>query len=323
MKAIAIIILFFSTSMTSNAQDDFLEPRGTYGIYGGYLFDYYNRIFTHLQPSTDRSLLRFMILPEFEPERILYLEHYDSSRYKLCLRRNVVNNRTGPVENYKQIEHKSFIISTTFAEIILAIYKSALQNTRFPIDEKIELSGTLYLFTARDSNNVVRYAEKWNPDPNSLMGRFIALSTKFIDRGFSLPSDYYHNDHTADFKDLGQELVSLHKEMQIKNSAPNLRPSVDNRHREYYKVGTYINATRDTIQSTKYEHEYSKGIYAVKTRIVEYYVLDSTTELWNNITTGNGGNVFVPDERIKKRFFKRKTIRWAMRKVPQKGITSP
>lgn len=305
MKKYAFILMISLISYKANAQNDHLEPRGTYGIYGGILFDYFtNNMFQSLESSTDDSLVRFMILPEFEPEKSFYLKKDDSVSYSIHVHQKTVNNLLGKEEYYKITRMGMYRVEASFAEKLIQLFQVTINQTRYPDTNMIDHDGTLHLFTVKDTNGIVRYAEKWSPIDGTHMKEFVSICTSIIE------CNKIHNNKEQ-LRILENRIDTLTKALNSNSSEQNHLST----YQQAYDIYRYMNETKDTIIGVKIGETMSAendSLIGTSILVKNYYVKMSahSDKYWKNITTGEQNIELVKDkDRGKNKYYAKQRYR--------------
>ena len=195
MKSIIVILLIAIMPVRTIAQNqkqspppppppvertDHLEPvDGIFNCYD-FQFEYYSKVRKILfEKLTDSPELRFLVMPSFSPENVLDIE-YDRKNdkyylvYHICEKMIWYNNKwdkTNVFEYRKSINKES-------VDILKALFKKAISQTRYSESETMGLDGETYYFSYFEMG--LRSGSVWSPPDGTKMDRLIKIGFKLI-----------------------------------------------------------------------------------------------------------------------------------------------
>ena len=182
MKKKLILLLFIFELLNLSAQiNDHLEP------VNGMLFDYDFQVEYHskirkilLKGLTDSPHLRFLTLPSFKPTYVLDIDkEFEPDRYFVTFHRS--EKKIWYNKEWEKVKVKKYKseLSKKSAEILIELYKEAINQTKHIKTDVIGFDGTNYFFSVFD--NGTKTGTVWAPSKNSRMGKLIEISNTVIE----------------------------------------------------------------------------------------------------------------------------------------------
>ncbi len=180
-KKLILVLIIFGLLNLSAQVNDHLEP------VNGMLFDYDFQVEYHskirkilLKGLTDSPHLRFLTLPSFKPTYVLDIDkEFEPDRYFVTFHRS--EKKIWYNKEWEKVKIKKYKseLSKKSAEILIELYKEAINQTKYIKTDVIGFDGTNYFFSVFD--NGTKTGTVWAPSKNSRMGKLVEISNTVIE----------------------------------------------------------------------------------------------------------------------------------------------
>jgi len=178
-----IVISFNTYSQKEDNRDEHLEPINGFFDNIDEIVEYHLQIREILLKGLgDRPHLRLLCLPSNKAVYVLDIQNdYDSGKYYIsfskCLDYIWLNKKWKKVK-VKKIKTE---LSIDSANLIIDLYKTALNQTKYPEIKGYDYDGTTYYFSALDEAHGNLTGKVWSPSPSSKSGKLVEISQNIIE----------------------------------------------------------------------------------------------------------------------------------------------
>jgi hypothetical protein len=177
-----ILILIFGILFiipTVNAQNENLEPVESIFDEYDFRFEYYSLVRKILMNGmSDTPELRFLIIPSFSVEEVVAIEERKGKYYIV---HHKMKKSIWYTEKNKEkigVEKKEIEISKTDKDLYYELFKTAVNNRKYPEKERLGFDGTNYYFSVSDKG--LKTGTTWSPSKKSKIRRLTEIGQSLI-----------------------------------------------------------------------------------------------------------------------------------------------
>jgi len=206
-----LLLPFLGLTYNVSAQtiNDHLMPEvGIFHQYD-YQYDYYSNVRNKLLDGLDdRPIIRYQRMPSFSGENVLNIYELRDSTFEISYHESNRSIWYNPEE--KPIIYKfRKSISEREVSLIKALFKSAIDNVRYPKEDVMGLDGTTYIFGYQALG--LRTGKTWSPKKGTLLNLLVKISDQIIDNVKIANKEFII---TAEIED---QILSLTREFDRQN----------------------------------------------------------------------------------------------------------
>jgi hypothetical protein len=164
---------------TANAQKGNLEPAESIFDEYDFRFEYYSLVRKILMNGiSDTPELRFLIIPSFSVEEVVAIEKRNEKYYIV---HHKMKQSIWYTEKNKEkigVDKKEVEISKSDMELYHELFKTAVNNRKYPDEQTLGFDGTNYYFSVMDKR--LKTGTTWSPNEKSNIGKLTKIGNSLI-----------------------------------------------------------------------------------------------------------------------------------------------